>query len=156
MNTFLLATNASSQGNLLMIVAFIVLLAFSYFAMIRPQKKQNDARMKMISQLNKGDHVVLVDGLHGKIDSIDSENKTIVIDADGIYLTFSRIAVREVIPASSIPASTSEKPQEVKAVSENKETEKSEAPSETAPEKASETDSATETAKAPTSDEPKN
>ncbi len=87
-----------AYGSILM---FVVLIAFMYFFMIRPQKKQNDARMKMINQLKKGDKVILVDGLHAKIDSINDEKKTIVVDADGIYLTFSRIAVREVIPAET-------------------------------------------------------
>lgn len=56
-----------------------------------------------MNQLKKGDQVVMVDGLHGKIDSINDEDKTVVLDADGIYLTFSRMAVRQVIPAKAEP-----------------------------------------------------
>lgn len=50
--------------------------------------------------IKKGDRVVLVDGLHAKIDSINSKDQTVVVDADGIYLTFSRMAVRQIIPSS--------------------------------------------------------
>lgn len=107
-----------AYGSILM---FVVLIAFMYFFMIRPQKKQNDERMKMINQLKKGDKVILVDGLHAKIDSIDDEKKTIVVDADGIYLTFSRIAVRQVIPAETAAKPVAEKPAE-KADAEKSET----------------------------------
>lgn len=69
--------------------------------MVRPQKKQQQKRMQMMDQLKKGDKVILVDGLHGKVDSINDQDKTVVIDADGIYLTFSRLAIRQVLPAAA-------------------------------------------------------
>lgn len=100
LNTVFLANTAAGGNNLMMIGLFIILIAFTYFAMIRPQKKQQQKRMQMMDQLKKGDHVVLVDGLHAKIDSINDKDKTVVVDADGIYLTFSRMAVRQIIPAT--------------------------------------------------------
>ncbi|WP_168180758.1 preprotein translocase subunit YajC [Lactobacillus xujianguonis] len=104
MNNLFLAAPAAGGGNMMMILMIIVLIAFTYFGMIRPQKKQQQKRMQMMDKLKKGDSVVLVDGLHGKIDSINDKDKTVVVDADGIYLTFSRMAVRQVIPAAATPA----------------------------------------------------
>ncbi|EGF42420.1 preprotein translocase subunit YajC [Lacticaseibacillus rhamnosus MTCC 5462] len=49
----------------------------------------------MLSQL-KGDPIVTIGGLHGVIDSIDQQAGTVVIDSDGIYLTFNLNAVRGV------------------------------------------------------------
>lgn len=83
---------------MIMIFAFLLLIAFTYFTMLRPQKKQNQKRMEMIKALKKGDQVVLISGLHGKIDEVNDSNHTVVIDADGIYLTFNQTAVRDVIP----------------------------------------------------------
>ncbi|WP_186277703.1 preprotein translocase subunit YajC [Lactobacillus sp. LL6] len=101
MNTLFLAANGGMQSNnVMMIILFIILIGFTYFGMIRPQKKQQQKRMEMMDQLKKGDRVVLVDGLHAKIDSINSKDQTVVVDADGIYLTFSRMAVRQIIPSS--------------------------------------------------------
>lgn len=68
--------------------------------MIKPQKKQQQKKMEMMNELKKGDNVIMIDGLHGKIDSVNSKDKTIVLDADGIYLTFSRMAVQQIIPAA--------------------------------------------------------
>lgn len=97
MNTFLVGA-AAGGSNMIMIFAFLLLIAFTYFTMLRPQKKQNQKRMEMIKALKKGDQVVLISGLHGKIDEVNDSNHTVVIDADGIYLTFNQTAVRDVIP----------------------------------------------------------
>ncbi len=111
---FLANAGAAANSNWMMILLFIILIAFTYFGMIRPQKKQQQQRMQMMDQLKKGDEVILVDGLHGKVDKINSD-KTIVVDADGIYLTFERMAVRRVIPAApaeSKEETPAEKPEE--------------------------------------------
>lgn len=110
LNILLLATKGAFGGNWVMIIAFIVLFGFMYFTMIRPQKKQNEAHMKMMSELKKGDRVLMIDGMYGKVDSVNTEDKTVVIDADGIYLTFSRSAVRQILPAQA----TTEQPKEEK------------------------------------------
>lgn len=104
MNTLFLASNAGAAGgsNMMMLVMLIIIGVFMYFGMIRPQKKQQQKRMEMMDSLKKGDRVILVDGLHGKVDSINDKDKTVVIDADGIYLTFSRMAIRQILPGTDI------------------------------------------------------
>lgn len=101
LNTLFLAANGGMQSNnIMMIILFIVLIGFTYFGMIRPQKKQQQKRMEMMDQLKKGDKVILVDGLHAKVDSINTKDQTVVVDADGIYLTFSRMAIRQIVPST--------------------------------------------------------
>ncbi|WP_244661402.1 preprotein translocase subunit YajC, partial [Lactobacillus nasalidis] len=97
MNTFVLAAASNGGSSIFMLVMLAVLFGFTYFTMIKPQKKQQQQRQEMMNQLKKGDSVEMVDGLRGKIDSINDADKTIVLDADGIYLTFSRLAVRTVL-----------------------------------------------------------
>ena len=114
LNTLFLANanNGAAGNNWMMLILFIILIGFTYFGMIRPQKKQQQQRLQMMDKLKKGDEVVLVDGLHAKIDKINSD-KTVVVDADGIYLTFERMAIRRVIPATTVPApETTEKTDE--------------------------------------------
>lgn len=122
MNTLFLANAGGAAGNnWLMIILFIVLIGFTYFGMIRPQKKQQQQRLQMMDKLKKGDEVILVDGLHGKVDKINSD-KTVVIDADGIYLTFERMAIRRVLPAAAPKAeeAPTEKTEAAKPTDENK------------------------------------
>lgn len=113
MNTFALAAaNNGAGSSIFMLVMLAVLFGFTYFTMIKPQKKQQQQRQEMMNQLKKGDSVEMVDGLRGKIDSINDADKTIVLDADGIYLTFSRLAVRTVLKQAD--ASEAAKPAEAK------------------------------------------
>ena len=55
------------------IIMLIVMLAIFYFLLIRPQQKRQKAVQQMQANLQKGDKVVTIGGLHGFIDSIDKE-----------------------------------------------------------------------------------
>lgn len=122
MNLLFLASNgAGGAGNTIFIVGMLILLLlFSYFGISRPQKKQQEKHKQMVANLKKGDRVVLIDGLHGKIDRIDDKNNTIVLDADGIYLTFASGAIRQVLPAEEAKPAT-EKASEPKPAKAEKE-----------------------------------
>lgn len=104
---------AAGFGSYSTILMMVVLVGFTYFFMIKPQKKRQQQAMDMLSKLKKGDKVILVSGLHAKIDSVNDKNKTVVVDADGIFLTFSKMAVRQVVEAAPEqevkPAETEEK-----------------------------------------------
>lgn len=88
------------MGSLWTIGFIVIMFALMYFTMFKPQKKQQQKKMEMMNELKKGDNVIMIDGLHGKVDSVNSKDKTIVLDADGIYLTFSRMAVQQIIPVA--------------------------------------------------------
>ena len=121
MNTFALAAANSGAGNrIFMLVMVAVLFVFTYFTMIKPQKKQQQQRQEMMNQLKKGDSVEMVDGLRGKIDSINDADKTIVLDADGIYLTFSRLAVRTVLKQADASEAEAAKTEEAEDKAEDK------------------------------------
>ncbi|MCZ3622459.1 preprotein translocase subunit YajC [Lactobacillus mulieris] len=104
---------AAGFGSYSTILMKVVLVGFTYFFMIKPQKKRQQQAMDMLSKLKKGDKVILVSGLHAKIDSVNDKDKTVVVDADGIFLTFSKMAVRQVVEAAPEqevkPAETEEK-----------------------------------------------
>lgn len=94
---FILSGAAAANSSWIMIIAFLALIGFTYFTMMRPQKKQQQQRMAMMKALKKGDEVIMISGLYGKIDQVDEAKGLIVLDADGIFLTFSLNSVREVV-----------------------------------------------------------
>ncbi|BBF73711.1 preprotein translocase subunit YajC [Lacticaseibacillus paracasei] len=102
------------NGNMTMIIMLLIFVGFMYFGMVRPQKKQQQKRQEMLNQLKKGDPIITIGGLHGVIDSIDQQAGTVVIDSDGIYLTFNLSAVRGTAtrPAAPAPAATVTKAEE--------------------------------------------
>ncbi len=64
-----------------------------------------------MNQLKKGDHVVTIGRLHGVIDEINQEAKTVTLDCDGIYLVFDMNAIATVsqrAAASEVASATTE------------------------------------------------
>lgn len=78
------------------LLMFAVMFGFMYFLLIRPQKKQQEKMKNMLDSLAVGDKITTVGGLHGIIDEIDDQSKTVVLDCEGIYLTFDRRAVARI------------------------------------------------------------
>lgn len=91
-----------------MIILVVIMFAFMYFGMMRPQKKQQQKRQEMLSAMKKGDKVVTIGGLHGVIDSIDQANGTVDLDLDGVFLTFNLSAIRTVAEPSAPAAAQKE------------------------------------------------
>ncbi|GLB46679.1 preprotein translocase subunit YajC [Philodulcilactobacillus myokoensis] len=83
----------SGIGSFVLIIIFIAVM---WFLMIRPQKKQQQKHRDMVNKLQKGDHVVTIGRLHGVIQNIDKEEKTVTLDCDGIYLVFDINAIANV------------------------------------------------------------
>ena len=81
----------------MMIIFFVVLVGMMYFQ-VRTQKKQAEKRMESLNKLQKGYEVITIGGLYGTVDEVDTENKTIVLDVDGVYLTFELGAIKSVLP----------------------------------------------------------
>lgn len=68
------------------------------FLMQRSQKKQAQKRMDSLNKLQKGYEVITIGGLYGTVDEVDTEKRTVVLDVDGVYLTFELTAIRTVLP----------------------------------------------------------
>lgn len=83
------------------IIPLIIMFALMYFMIIRPQQKQMKKAQDMYDQLSPGDVVVTVGGLHGVIDEVNRSADTIVLDCEGVYLTFELRAVSRVVEESS-------------------------------------------------------
>lgn len=81
---------------LVSLLPMIVLFAVMYFLMIRPQKKQANVKREMLDAMKRGDGVVTIGGLHGIIDEVNEANRTVILDCEGIYLTFEKSAVATV------------------------------------------------------------
>ncbi len=75
---------------------FIAMFGIMYFLLIRPQKKQQEQVKDMLDSLAEGDSVVTIGGLHGIVDEVHETTKTVVLDCEGIYLTFDRRAIARI------------------------------------------------------------
>lgn len=91
---FLLMAPTDGQGGGMtstLIMIGLILLIF-YFFMIRPQQKKQKQIEEFRSKLSKGDKIITIGGLHGKI--TDVQEKVFVIEiADGVKITIEKAAV---------------------------------------------------------------
>ena len=83
--------------NLTFVIMLVGMFALMFF-MQRSQKKQAQKRMESLNKLQKGYEVITIGGLYGTVDEVDTENRTIVLDVDGVYLTFELAAIKTVLP----------------------------------------------------------
>ena len=80
-----------------MIIMFVVMAGLIFY-MNRTQKKQAEKRMESLNKLQKGYEVITIGGLYGTVDEVDTEKRTVVLDGDGVYLTFELTAIKTVLP----------------------------------------------------------
>lgn len=73
------------------IVYIGLIFLIMYFFMIRPQKRKQDADQKFRNALKKGDKVITIGGIHGRITEIS--NHTVVIERNGMKLKVERSAI---------------------------------------------------------------
>lgn len=79
----LLQTSATKNGAMQQILLIVVILVIFYFFMIRPQMKRSKEQKKFRDNLQKGQKVVTIGGIHGKISDIDDTTVTIEVENGG-------------------------------------------------------------------------
>ncbi|WP_035167664.1 preprotein translocase subunit YajC [Lentilactobacillus curieae] len=85
----------------------VVLFGLMYFFMIRPQRKQEQKRREELSKVKPGDQVVTIGRLHGIVDEVNTTDKTVTLDCDGIYLVFDLNAIASIKqPAVGAPVAS--------------------------------------------------
>ena len=78
------------------IIMMVVLFAVMYFMIIRPQKKREKLMKEMLSQLVKGDVILTIGGIIGKIVSIKEETCVIETAHDKTKIRILKTAVSRV------------------------------------------------------------
>lgn len=90
-------TPANASNPWLMPVILVVMVAVFYFAMIRPQKKQEKQIAEMRDSLAVGDEVVTIGGIIGTVLIIKDDKIMIETGNDRTKLTILRSSVKTVL-----------------------------------------------------------
>jgi preprotein translocase subunit YajC len=70
----------------------LLIIVVFYFFMIRPQMKKAKDHKKFVEELKKGDKVITLSGIHGKI--VDLNDTTFLIEVEsGTKIRFEKSAV---------------------------------------------------------------
>lgn len=82
--------NSGMTSSLLMIV---LMFALMYFLMIRPEKKRKQQAENMRNALKKGDSIVTIGGIMGKVVSVSDESFVIETSEDRVRVEFAKWAL---------------------------------------------------------------
>lgn len=83
---------AGEGGGISSLILFGGVALVFYFFMIRPQQKKQKEQKKFIEEIKRGDQVVTVGGIHGKVMSTDET--TVVLEVDkGVKMTFQKSSI---------------------------------------------------------------
>ena len=83
------AQQGSSWTTMIFMVGIIIVF---YFFMIRPQQKKAKEQKKFTEEVKKGDYVITIGGLHGRVAEL--ENDTMVLEVErGGRIMFSKSAI---------------------------------------------------------------
>lgn len=92
---------APQDGGIMQFLPLVALLAVFYFLILRPQQKRAKEQKAMIEALQKGDEVVTIGGVLGKVIKVGEENVAVEI-ADNVVVQVQKGAVQNVLPKGTI------------------------------------------------------
>jgi preprotein translocase subunit YajC len=90
LSIFLQSPGASSTTTLFMMGGMILVF---YFFMIRPQAKKAKTQKAFIANMQKGDKIVTIAGIHGKINKVNDDGTIELETSPGSYMKIERSAI---------------------------------------------------------------
>jgi preprotein translocase subunit YajC len=89
----LMAPQQGGQGGIMSFLPLVLIVVVFYFFMIRPQMKKAKEQKKYIEALKKGDKILTIGGIYGKVVEV-REDATIIMEVeDGTKMKISKNAV---------------------------------------------------------------
>ncbi len=89
------------QGGLASLIPMVLIIVVFYFFMIRPQMKKAKEAKKFRESLNKGDKIITIGGIHGKITEV-AETTFVIETEGGAKLRIEKSAVSTGAPGEQI------------------------------------------------------
>jgi preprotein translocase subunit YajC len=74
-------------------IMMVAMIAVFYFFMIRPQAKKAKDQKAFINNLQKGDKIVTIAGIHGKVNKVNDDNTLEMETSPGSYIKIERSAI---------------------------------------------------------------
>jgi preprotein translocase subunit YajC len=89
------------QNLLVTVFPFIVMIPLFYFMLIRPQMRKAKETRQMLGTLAKGDEIITIGGLAGRISSIGEVYLTVEI-APGVEVKVQKSGITSVLPKGTL------------------------------------------------------
>jgi preprotein translocase subunit YajC len=86
------AEGGSGNSGLLSFLPLVLIIVVFYLFFIRPQMKKSKDQKKFRENLKRGDKVITIGGLHGKIAEMDETTVTLEV-GNQVRMTFEKSAI---------------------------------------------------------------
>ncbi len=103
------------------IIFMVAMFAIFYFMLIRPQRKRDKEIKEMRAALKRGDEVVTIGGIYGKIIKVNEEVVVVELDHAKQRLKMAKWSIRELVEPSAEEIEPKELDNESGSDEENKE-----------------------------------
>ena len=90
LSIFLQSATASSWTTPVMMGGMILVF---YFFMIRPQAKKAKDQKKFVADMQKGDKIVTIAGIHGTINKLNDDGTLLLETSPGSYMKIERSTI---------------------------------------------------------------
>lgn len=90
---FLQAKSSGPLGGYEMIFFMVMMIAVFWLFFIRPQSKRAKNQKKFIDELQKGDKIVTIAGIHGVVNKINEDGTLNIEVSPGSYLKIEKSAL---------------------------------------------------------------
>ena len=91
-NTILMAQPQGNSNPIMSFLPLILIAIVFYFFMIRPQTKRMKDQKNFITNLKKGDKIVTVGGIHGKIAEVNDDTFLMEVE-NGVKMKIDKVSV---------------------------------------------------------------
>lgn len=85
------------------LVPMVVIVGIFYFLLIRPEKRKQQERERVLKSIKKGDKVMTTGGMYGSVAAVQDDVLTLQV-AEGVRVRFSRAAIQSVVESATEPA----------------------------------------------------
>lgn len=92
MNNWILLQAGGASGIMGQVFLFGSIILIMYFFMIRPQQKKQKETKSFLESIKKGDSVVTIGGIHGKVYAVEGETLTLELDK-GLKIVVEKSAI---------------------------------------------------------------
>jgi preprotein translocase subunit YajC len=76
-----------------LLLPLVLIIGVFYFFIYRPQQKREEEHQEMVDNLEQGDKVVTVGGIHGTVQTIDDDSVLAQVDSKGTRLRFDKDSI---------------------------------------------------------------
>lgn len=98
--SILLQTGAAGGSPYSSMILFVGILVVFYFFLIRPQQKRQKEERVFRESLSKGDKVLTIGGIHGRVLSLDDSSALVEID-ENVKIRVDKTALRDATDTSA-------------------------------------------------------